>query len=157
MDQGGGRVLPLGARAMTFLICEDGQEYSERFSRFLGGEFSFSRAACFSEAVQLAPEASALLLDLDFRRTDPALLIDEHGAPGPRLADVQGILILRALRARGVTLPALLFADLDDQERVQRLEAELAPLQIVSSDEGLPRIAQRLRNLGTPFRFSSDE
>jgi hypothetical protein len=41
----------------------------------------------------------------------------------------------------------LLFADLDDAGRAVRLEAELAPLQIVSSSEGLPRIAQRLRAL----------
>ena len=60
---------------------------------------------------------------------------------------MQGILILRALRSRGVRLPALLFADLDDADRTTRLEAELAPLQVVSSSEGLPRIAQRLRKL----------
>jgi hypothetical protein len=133
---------------MTVLICEDGQEYSERFSRFLGAEFSFSRAESFSEALVKSEQAQALLLDLDFRRTDPALLIDEHGAPGARqTAEVQGILILRALRARGVMLPALLFADLDDEDRARRLEAELAPLQVISSGEGLPRIAQRLRAL----------
>ena len=57
----------------------------------------------------------------------------------------EGILILRALRARGVRLPAFLFADLDDRARVAFLEASLAPLAIVSSREGLPAIAARLR------------
>ncbi len=132
----------------TLLVCEDGREYTERFQRFLGGEFRFLRAAHFAEALRLAPGASAILLDLDFRRTDPALLVDESGAPAARsAAEVQGILMLRALRSRGVKLPALLFADLDDGERAARLEAELAPLQIVSSSEGLPRIAERLRAL----------
>lgn len=148
MEEGRGRLLPGAARMKTLLVCEDGSEYTERFQRFLGGEFRFLRAAHFAEALRLAPEAGALLLDLDFRRTDPALLVDESGAPAPRsAAEVQGILMLRALRSRGVKLPALLFADLDDADRVRRLEAELAPLQIVSSSEGLPRITRRLRAL----------
>ena len=147
MEEGSGRLLP-GAAGMTLLVCEDGAEYTERFQRFLGAEFRFRRAAHFAEAVQLLPGARALLLDLDFRRTDPALLVDESGAPAARdTAEVQGILILRALRSRGVTLPALLFADLDDDARAARLVADLAPLQIVPSGEGLARIAQRLRAL----------
>ena len=85
------------------------------------------------------------MLDLDFRRTDPALLVDEAGAPAPKSsAEIQGILILRALRSRGVKLPALLFADLDDSVRIARLQAELAPLEVVSSGEGLAEIARRL-------------
>jgi hypothetical protein len=133
---------------MKVLICEDGSEYTERFKRFLGGEFEFARAAHFAEALALAPGAGALLLDLDFRRTDPALLVDESGAPAAKsAAEVQGILLLRALRSRGIALPALLFADLDDAERSARLETELQPLQIVSSSESLQQIAQRLRSL----------
>ena len=133
---------------MTFLVCEDGTEYTDRFTRFLGGQFRFLRAGHFAEALALADDAVAVLLDLDFRRTQPALLVDERGAPAPRsAAEVQGILILRALRARGVALPALLFADLDDPARAARLEAELSPLRVVPSSEGLPRIAQLLREL----------
>ena len=129
-----------------FLVCEDGEEYTARFQRFLGAEFEFERVDHFAAALARAPGARGLLLDLDFRRTPAALLVDETGALGPaRLAEVQGILLLRALRARGVRLPALLFADLDDPGRAARLEAELAPLTVVSSSEGLPRIAQRLR------------
>jgi len=149
----GRRGLLSGAARMKFLVCEDGTEYTERFTRFLGGEFAFVRAAHFAEALRLAPDARALLLDLDFRRTDPSLLVDEGGAPAPKSsAEVQGILLLRALRSRGVQLPALLFADLDDASRVQRLQLELAPLQIVSSSEGLQRIAQRLRELSSTSR-----
>ena len=77
-----------------------------------------------------------MLLDLDFRRTPAERLVDEQGpAPAPldagtraRLAETQGILILRRLRAGGVTLPAVLFADLDDAEQRAFLERTLAPL-----------------------------
>jgi len=162
VEEGRGRLLPGAARmrpddapkapqsrdplpGVRFLVCEDGNEYTERFRRFLGGQFQFERAASFAEALQRAPSCCGVLLDLDFRRTDPGLLVDEKGAPAPASsAEVQGILILRALRSRGVTLPALLIADLDDAERVARLEAELAPLHVISSHEGLPAIAQRL-------------
>lgn len=149
MDEGGGRLLP-GSASMTFLVCEDGSEYADRFSRFLGAQFRFVRAGHFAEALALAPVADALLLDLDFRRTAPALLVDERGAADPRCTvEVQGILILRALRSRGVALPAVLFADLDDDALGARLESELAPLRIVPSSEGLQRIAQLLRSLIT--------
>ncbi len=132
---------------MRIIVCEDGFEYIERFRRFVPG-FDFVRAGHFAEALALLPGAAALLLDQDFRRTPRELLIDASGAhSSDALPEVQGILILRALRARGVALPALLFADLDDSERASRLERELAPLSIVPSTEGLPQIATRLRAL----------
>jgi hypothetical protein len=135
-----------------FLVCEDGSEYTGRFTRFLSSEFEFVRARSFAEAVPLLPSCSGILLDLDFRRTDKALLVDETGAPAAAsAAEIQGILILRALRARGSQLPALLFADFDDPRRAARLEAELAPLQVIASSESLPAIAQLLR------RLSADE
>jgi hypothetical protein len=133
---------------MTFLVCEDGSEYTDRFKRFLGAQFRFLRAGHFAEALALAAGADALLLDLDFRRTPRELLVDERGAPDRGGAtEVQGILILRALRSRGVALPAVLFADLDDAAHATRLERELAPLRIVPGSAGLPRIAQLLREL----------
>lgn len=152
MEEGRGGLLPgaagMSAARATLLVCEDGTEYTERFQRFLGGEFHFLRAGSFAEALGQVGEARALLLDLDFRRTPAPLLVDERGGPaGPGAAEVQGILLLRALRSRGVRLPALLFADLDDPGRAARLERELAPLQIVPSGEGLPGIALRLRAL----------
>ncbi len=132
---------------MRIIVCEDGFEYIERFRRFVPG-FDFIRAGHFAEALALAPGALALLLDQDFRRTPRSLLIDASGSPSAEaLADVQGILILRALRARGIATPALLFADLDDASRGLRLERELSPLSIVPSTEGLGQITARLRLL----------
>jgi hypothetical protein len=138
------------------LIAEDGDEYSARFSRLLGASFRFLRAGSFSEVQEAlagpAGPVTVLVLDLDFRRTPPALLVDERGAPVPaaeaaRVAAVEGILLLRALRARGVRVPALLCADLDDPEQEARLCLELAPLEISPSTEGMPDVARRLRGL----------
>jgi len=137
------------------IVCEDGHEYLQRFGRFLGDELELLRVEdCASALAACARGPRALLFDLDFSRLAPERLIDEGGqaAPRPRdesrrLAQMQGILILRALRASGVTAPALLFADLDDAARVKFLEQSLAPLQVVPSSEGMGAIATRIRRL----------
>jgi hypothetical protein len=143
-----------GARP-RFVVCEDGTEYLDRFSRFLGDDFTFVPAADFESARAGAAAADGLLLDLDFRRTAPERLVDERGVMATgldperrrRLAETQGILILRQLRAAGVTLPAVLFADLDDAERARFLERTLAPLTIGSSHLGIREIAALLRGV----------
>lgn len=134
------------------LVCEDGDEYTERFTRLLGRRYEFTRATSFGEtrALLAARSFAALILDLDFRRTPRALLLDEQLHEGaneddaPRLAADQGVLLLRALRVAGVRLPALLCADFDDPARERLLCAELDPLQIVPSSEGLSELAARL-------------
>ena len=139
-----------------WIVCEDGDEYLSRFRRFLGTEFEFVPAGDLQEVLRAAPGAAGILLDLDFRRTDPARLVDESGAARAqlvagertRLAEVQGVLILRALRRRGVRLPALLCADLDDPAQASRLEDELRPLAVVPGSEGVPQIGARLRRGG---------
>lgn len=138
---------------LRFVVCEDGAEYLERFRRFLGDAFDFLPAHDFSEARAAAAVADALLLDLDFRRTPPERLVDEQGpAPAPldagtrgRLAETQGILILRRLRASGLALPAILFADLDDAGQVAYLKQTLGPLTVASSRLGIAEIAALLR------------
>jgi hypothetical protein len=146
-----------GAPLPLFLVCEDGHEYSERFERFLGREFRFLRAASWRQADAALASATpvGLLLDLDFRRVPAADLLGEDGAPTStpspeqraRWSATQGILMLQHLRGRGVRLPALLFADLDDAGQVSYLEQTLAPLSIVGSREGLAQLAARLRAL----------
>jgi hypothetical protein len=139
-----------------WIVCEDGDEYLSRFRRFLGGEFEFVAARDFATAMQCAIGAEGIILDLDFRRTDPALLVDESGSSRPqlppgerrRLVEMQGVLILRALRRCGVAIRALLCADLDDPAQVRRLEDELTPLEVVPGSESVPRIGERLRRRG---------
>lgn len=141
-----------------WIVCEDGNEYLSRFQKFLGHEFEFVPAGDLEDVLRALPGAAGLLLDLDFRRADPAGLVDESGtartrlAAGERsrLAEVQGVLILRALRGRGVGLPALLCADLDDPAQARRLEQELAPLAIVPGNEAVARIGDRLRRERVP-------
>ena len=140
-----------------FVVCEDGTEYIDRFARFLGEAFAFVPARSFAEALAATPGAAGLLLDLDFRRTPPGALIDEGGASPAalddgtrrRLAESQGILILRALRARAVAAPALLFADLDDPARARYLENGLAPLTMVPSRTGLREISAALEAMAS--------
>jgi hypothetical protein len=137
----------------TFIVCEDGSEYIDRFRRFLGDDVDFVAAQDFAQARDLAAGAAGLLLDLDFRRTPPEKLVDERGpASRPldagtraRLAETQGILILRQLRAAGVVCPAVLFADIDDAGQRRYLEQTLAPLTIAGSHLGLTEIAALLR------------
>jgi hypothetical protein len=151
-------VSPVGRRP-RFVVCEDGTEYIDRFRRFLGETFEFVPARAFAEARAALPGAAGLLLDLDFRRTPPEALVDETGASmtalldeGRRrhLAESQGILVLRALRARSVLAPALLFADLDDAARARFLEESLGPLTILSSRAGMREIAALLRAMAAP-------
>src|SRR5262245_30884285 len=137
------------SRRPRLVVCEDGTEYVDRFRRFLGDAFEFVPAGGYVAALAAAPDADGLLLDLDFRRTPAADLVDERGAAprAPdeaahrRLAGSQGILILRGLRAAGVRLPAILFADLDDAEQARFLERTLAPLVIAASRLGIKEIA----------------
>jgi hypothetical protein len=137
-----------------FLVCEDGEEYTQRFKRFLGREFRFLRVTDGhqAEAAAKCKGAHGLLLDLDFRRLAPEHLLGEDGPPShppsseerTRWSAAQGILILQFLRNRGIQLPALLFADLDDHEQAAYLERTLHPLSVVSSREGLAQLSARL-------------
>ena len=138
---------------LRFIVCEDGNEYLDRFRRFLGEEFDFVVAHDHAQASAVIEGAAGLLMDLDFRRTPADRLVDERGALAGtlddgtrrRLAETQGILILRQLRATGVSLPAILFADLDDSERARFLERTLAPLTVAGSQLGLRDIAALMR------------
>jgi hypothetical protein len=140
-------------RRPRLLIVEDGNEYLDRFNRFLGDDFDFVSSQDFESAREGAAGADGLLLDLDFRRTPPGRLVDERGPVAAgldpdkrrRLAETQGILILRQLRTAGIALPAVLFADIDDAERVLFLERTLAPLKVASSRLGIREIAALLR------------
>ena len=147
------------ARLPLFLVCEDGDEYIQRFERFLGHEFRFLRVGSGAEAqAALSGEPiTGLLLDLDFRRLPASQLLGEGGPPEraptaearARWSAMQGILILQHVRRFGAKLPTLLFADLDDAEQIAYLERSLAPLAVVSSREGLAQLAARLRQMAS--------
>jgi hypothetical protein len=150
-------MLPAVSRP-RFVVVEDGSEYIARFRRFLGDTFEFVAAndlAAAEAAANGTLPAHGLLFDLDFRRTPPERLVDERGAivvapdegTRRRLVEAQGIFILRALRARGVALPAMLFADLDDATQTAFLARTLAPLVVAPSSTGLREIGAWLEGL----------
>ncbi len=142
----------------TWLVCEDGEEYTQRFTRFFP-QLRFVRvtsaAALFAAARDHAASGlGGVILDLDFRRLPAAALIDEHGHAHPdlpdgerrRLAGQQGLFILRALRAPPAppglaALPVILCADLDDRARAAQLERDFPPLRIAASNLGLDAFA----------------
>lgn len=153
-----------------WLVCEDGSEYLDRFTRFLAGDFDFVHATSAQALIdritgQTPGQTSGpicgqgprpfagVILDLDFRRTPREQLVDEDGRDGAalsdeqrrRLSESQGILILRLLRARGIALPVILYADLDDAGQAAYLEQAHAPLAIVPSHEGLRETAARMK------------
>ena len=141
-------------KRLHFLICEDGDDYLLRFSRFLGSRFDFSQAHDLQAALAALPPLgfAGILLDLDFRCTPAPLLVDEQGQTSnhlsptrhQQLAQAQGIYLLRALRQHGLATPAVLFADFDDPRQITYLETDLAPLRIIGSSVGLQEIAQIL-------------
>ena len=145
------------------MVCEDGSEYLERFTRFLDEEFEFTPAGDAAALVGAIAGATGVILDLDFRRTPPERLVDESGATSGqlaeperrRLSESQGILILRALRSRKLAVPVLLCADLDE-DQVAWLERELAPLEVVPSHEGLLETAARMRALAVRSDLTRD-
>ncbi|HEY5955984.1 MAG TPA: hypothetical protein VIV60_05500 [Polyangiaceae bacterium] len=142
-----------------FLVCEDGREYIERFDRYLGDSFDFTACRDFDTLlVELdrSHDASGILLDLDFRRANPAGLVDELGRPiGPvgkerilRYASNQGLCIVSGLRHRGHRQIVMLFADIDAAQQREFLTREFAPLELVPSYVGLSELKRRLDELG---------
>jgi len=136
-----------------WIVCEDGTEYTDRFSRFLPS-YRYTRTTSARELFDALErqDAIGILLDLDFRRTAASDLIDEQGATATdrtdadskRLTREQGVLILRQLRLRGYAIPVLLFADLDAPERVHFLETQFAPLHIVMSSVAIGDLALKM-------------
>ncbi len=141
-----------------WLIVEDGQEYRDRFARFGGDALELGSANSLAAVEALLAERAfdGLLFDLDFRRTPATELIDDQGASAAalpaaeqqRLARQQGIYILLALRRRGLTMQAILCADLEDDEQRAYLKRTLAPLEICGSSTALRELLDLM--LGAP-------
>jgi hypothetical protein len=141
-----------------FLVCEDGDEYVQRFVRFLASRFEFVATRShreLREELGSSRPVAGILLDLDFRRTPLADLIDERGRAlveattqvQHSLTAQQGICILTALRHQGYRAPALLFADLESPAQTDYLTKRLGPLEVVPSSVGLGELSEKLAAL----------
>jgi hypothetical protein len=138
-----------------FLVCEDGNEYLERFERFLGDDFNFLQARDFETSMRLLKRDQtvvAILMDLDFRRVPPEQLVDAEGrgiakrtrAEVAEISANQGIYVLSSLRKNGIDIPVLLFADIDGVDQRKYLQTQFSPVEVVGSHVGLSELKQRL-------------
>lgn len=106
-------------------MIEDGFEYEEFATLFLGDAFEIRAAHSLDEALgALARDpADAFLIDLRFDRAPPSALVGDVDATAARLfggdreralrhlMDQQGTLVLGVLRERGFDAPALFVHD----------------------------------------------
>ncbi|HMA91734.1 MAG TPA: hypothetical protein VKP30_03565 [Polyangiaceae bacterium] len=141
-----------------FLLCEDGDEYRERFERFLGARFRFIQSKHGAELLSHLQDyqpIAGVLLDLDFRRTDDSLLVGGDGRPfsgtsreeRARIVANQGIAILASIREKHWQTPVLLFADIHDTRQRTYLERAFAPVELIPSHVGLNELQRRLDDL----------
>ncbi len=124
---------------------------------FSGARYDFVQSRCANELLIHLHDplpVVAILLDLDFRRTDLSLLIDGEGNPlanstseeRKRLVANQGIAILSCVRRRFAQTPVLLFADLAEAQRTF-LTQRFAPLTVVSSHVSMRELQVELDEL----------
>jgi len=147
-----------GLGGPRFIVCEDGDEYVRRFTRFLSPRFAFSRAndyVTLCDLLESHPAVTGLLFDLDFRRTPVERLVDELGGKAlpatdeeqRHIAANQGIAMICALRHRGNQTPIILFADLESDKQLEFLTRTLSPLQVAPSSLGLNELLVLLDRL----------
>ncbi len=142
------------------LIVEDGHEYHEAFTRFLGGEFRFMRVGNGHEALSALPgDFKLVFLDMCFDRVpDEALLGDVNALASSMNADWdrarrfvqenQGAFILAELRRHGCRLPVVMSHDFQDEPRrwrnLERLRRPLYFLPDNASPEEIQALLARL-------------
>lgn len=138
------------------LVVEDGFEYVENLTRFLGDTFSFTRAGDGHEALAMLAETpwDALFLDMRFDRA--SRLLGDREALTARFAgdedrarrfleENQGAYVLAALRDAGHSQPALFSYDFDGEPRRYRnLEGRYGPLAYLHDTAGPAEIREAL-------------
>ena len=143
------------------LVIEDGSEYTETLTRFLGQAFAFERAGSGPQALErLATEGfDAVFLDMRFDRAPDGELmgdVDEvadrfNGDPVQArrfLEDHQGNYVLAALRDAGHRVPVLFSYDFTSEpRRWERVAQRYAPVAFLPDVASPTEVAARLREL----------
>jgi len=151
-------------RTTTVLIIEDGDEYLENLSRFVGG-YTYLQAHTASEAIEiLATEAVDLVyLDMRFDRIaveeltgDLEHAIRIHNGDETRglryLQNNQGLYILTALKEKGLdTLPVIVAYDFSREvQRYNNLASRFPNLHWVPDAVTPDEIRQRIEDTTRP-------
>ncbi len=141
------------------LVVEDGHEYIEAFTRYLGEEFDFVRAGNGFDALdQLsAEEWHAVFLDMRFDRADrllgdlDALELRFHGDRSRAkrfVEDNQGTYIAAAIRSAGYVHPLLFSYDFDSEpRRLAHLRERYSPLSYIGDTAGPAEIREAIWGL----------
>jgi CheY-like chemotaxis protein len=147
---------------MKILVVEDGHEYSELLTRFLGEQFCFQRAGDGFQALELLQQESWALMFLDvcFDRIPVERLIGDLNVVSERfngcqergvqhLQAQQGIYILAEVRKHQFALPVLLSKDfIHDMSRWNRLSERYGPIRFLSDNAGPAEMSQCFLEMG---------
>lgn len=143
------------------LVIEDGSEYTETLSRFLGDRFDFERAGSGPAGLtRLATGAwDAVFLDMKFDRAPEGELLGDVDEVADRfngdpvqarrfLEEHQGTYVLAAIRDAGHAVPVLLSYDFSvEPRRWERLAARFAPVEHLPDLASPGEVAARLTAL----------
>lgn len=141
------------------LVVEDGHEYIETLTKYLGSEFDFTRAGNGFEALErLGSELwHAIFMDMRFDRADR--LVGDAGALAARfhgdterarkyLENNQGTYIAAAIREAGFGHPMLFSYDFSaEPTRLAHLERQYGPLAYLHDTAGPAEIREGLWGL----------
>lgn len=143
--------------APRVLVVEDGHEYINNLTRFLGEDFDFTRAGDGPAALALlsGERFDAIFLDMKFDRAD--VLLGDLGATQRRFAgdaarakrfleNNQGAYVLAALREAGHAQPVIFSYDFDSEpRRLRNLQRRYGPLDYLNDTATPADIRDKLR------------
>jgi CheY-like chemotaxis protein len=141
------------------LVVEDGHEYIQTLSKYLGSEFEFSRAGNGFEAIELlsAELWHGVFMDMRFDRADrlmgdmAALTSRFHGDSERArryLENQQGTYIAAAIRTAGFGQPLLFSYDFSGEPtRLAHLQQQYGPLAYLPDTAGPAEVREGLWGL----------
>lgn len=147
--------------AIRVLVVEDGYEYLDTLGRFLGEGFELTRAGDGAEALRAHAGHDLVLLDMRFDRVEAQQLLGDMAETAERfngdpvrarqfLEENQGTYVLAALRAAGVTTPAMFCHDFSGEpRRWAALERKYAPVSWLPDNASPALLRERIRAAAT--------
>lgn len=140
------------------LVVEDGFEYINNLTRFLGADFSFERAGDGHDALEKLSGGgfSAIFLDMKFDRAERLLgdleqvqrrFAGDEARATRFLENNQGTYVLAAIREADVSLPVVFSYDFDSEpRRFRNLHRRYAPLSYLTDTASPAQMRQTFRD-----------